>query len=248
MFEGLSGRVALVTGAASGIGRSVAHLFADAGAIVCAQDIDDAVQSTSTAGDAFASASVFDIADWDACAHWVGEAERAHGGVDILINNAGIGIDRALEDITERDFDRMVAVHVGGSFATAQAAADVMKRQRAGTIVNTSSRWALAGHTCASDYVAAKAAILGLTKAWAKELAPYRIRVNAIAPGGVKTQMVMTTLGPDGIRQEEARTPLGRWALPDEMATSVAFLASDEAAFITGQVLSPNGGKTIAGI
>jgi 3-oxoacyl-[acyl-carrier protein] reductase len=99
----------------------------------------------------------------------------------------------------------------------------------------------------ASDYIAAKGAILGLTKAWAKELAPFGITVNAIAPGGVWSRMVLENLGEEGVRREEREVPLGRWAQPGEIAESVAFLASDEAAFITGQVISPNGGKTIVG-
>jgi len=100
----------------------------------------------------------------------------------------------------------------------------------------------------ASDYISAKGAILGLTKAWAKELAPSNITVNAIAPGGVWSQMVIDNLGEEGVREEERKVPLGRWAQPEEISETVAFLASDEASFITGQVISPNGGKTIIGV
>ncbi|MGE4247590.1 MAG: SDR family NAD(P)-dependent oxidoreductase, partial [Parvibaculaceae bacterium] len=188
-----------------------------------------------------------DIAVVADCRRLVERTEEAFGKVDILVNNAGIGIDNVIEDTTEAAFDRMMAVHVKGSFFCAQAAAAGMKRRRYGRIVNTSSRWAMAGHERASDYIAAKSAILGLTKAWAKELAPFGITVNAIAPGGVITAMVMQTLGEAGIAAEAALVPLGRWAEPREMAYTTAFLASDEAAFITGQVISPNGGKTVVG-
>jgi 3-oxoacyl-[acyl-carrier protein] reductase len=177
----------------------------------------------------------------------VDRALSSFGRLDILVNNAGIGADRPIEAIDEAAFERMIAVHVKGSFFCGQAAAEPMKRQRYGRIINTSSRWAMAGHHLASHYIAAKAALLGLTKAWAKELAPFSITVNAIAPGGVKTPMVQRYLGEAGIAAEAAQVPLGRWAEPVEMAYTVAFFASTEAAFITGQVVSPNGGKTVVG-
>lgn len=251
MFKGLAGQIALVTGAGSGIGRATVRLLARAGALVHGQDIAEAKLDDTAAlcrqDGSDVRTHVFDIADWAASASWVQGICRDRGQIDILINNAGIGIDRDLSAIEEADFDRMIAVHVGGSFATVRSAIARMKQQKSGRIVNISSRWSLAGHDRASDYIGAKSAILGLTKAWAKEFAPYGISVNAIAPGGVKTQMVLDTLGEDGIRAEEANTPLGRWAPPEEIAVSIAFLASEEAGFITGQVLSPNGGKTILG-
>jgi 3-oxoacyl-[acyl-carrier protein] reductase len=123
-----------------------------------------------------------------------------------------------------------------------------MKARRSGKIINVSSRWALAGNECASDYIAAKSAMLGLTKAWAKELAPWNIQVNAIAPGGVWSQMALTEKGgADGIREAEKKVPLGRWAQPEEIAHLVTFLASPRSDFITGQVVSPNGGASIIG-
>jgi NAD(P)-dependent dehydrogenase (short-subunit alcohol dehydrogenase family) len=248
----LEGRVAMVTGAGSGMGRAHVRHMAALGATVLAQDIDAAgltatVEAVREAG-GVAEAHVFDVADVAAIDRMVASAAERLGRVDILVNNAGIGVDRPLEAIDEAALDRMLAVHVKGSFFCARAVVPGMKARRWGRIVNVSSRWAQAGHTEASDYVAAKGAILGLTKAWAKELAPYGITVNALAPGGVWSAMVLANLGEEGVRREERQVPLGRWARPEEIAPVVAYLASDEAAFVTGQVVSPNGGKTIVGV
>jgi 3-oxoacyl-[acyl-carrier protein] reductase len=251
MTHDLDGRVAIITGAGSGIGQATVWLLAERGAAVLVQDIDpDGAAATAARlgrqGCDFL-VLVCDIADPQANRHIVEAAVNRWGALDILVNNAGIGIDRSIENIDELAFDRMFAVHVKGTFFTTQAAVPALKQSGRGRIINTSSRWALAGHDRASDYVAAKSAILGLTKAWARELAPHHITVNAIAPGGVKTAMVRRTLGESGIATEEKQVPLGRWSDPGEIAATTVFLASDAAAFITGQVISPNGGKTMVG-
>ena len=247
----LQGCVAVVTGAGSGIGQATAWLLAERGAAVLVQDIDaDRAALTAARLDQERldfRLAVCDIADPEADLQIVAAAVECWGRLDILVNNAGIGVDRPIEAIDEAAFDRMFAVHVKGTFFTTKAAVSALKRSGRGRIINTSSRWAMAGHDRASDYVAAKSAILGLTKAWARELAPHGITVNAIAPGGVKTAMVRQTLGDAGIAAEEQQVPLGRWCEPREIAFVTAFLASDAAAFITGQVVSPNGGKTMIG-
>lgn len=245
------GKVALVTGAASGMGRSHAVKLASLGAVAVIQDIDAKglaeTQALVEAEGGTCAAFVFDISDVAAIDDMAAQVLGRFGSLDIVVNNAGIGRDRVVEEIDQAAFDRMIGVHVKGSFFCAKAAVPAMKAKGWGRIINVSSRWAQAGHIMASDYIAAKGAVLGLTKAWAKELAPFGITVNAIAPGGVWSRMVLENLGEEGVRREESQVPLGRWAQPEEISETMAFLASDEAAFITGQVLSPNGGKTIVG-
>jgi 3-oxoacyl-[acyl-carrier protein] reductase len=247
----LRGKTALVTGAASGMGRTHAIRLARLGANVVIQDVDASglaeTGALASAGGATVVSHVFDISDVKAIEAVAAVVAGQFGGIDIVVNNAGIGVDRVIEDIDQAAFDRMINVHVKGTFFCTKAAVPMMKARKWGRIINVSSRWAQAGHHMASDYICAKGAILGLTKAWAKELAPFGITVNALAPGGVWSRMVIENLGEERVREEERQVPLGRWAKPEELSDTVAFLASEEAAFITGQVISPNGGKTIVG-
>lgn len=243
----LTGRVALVTGANTGLGQAIAVGLAQAGADIVAVG-RSAPTETATAvkasGRGFKAISA-DLSSTAPIADVVAEA----GPVDILVNNAGIGGEPTIEETTEADFDRTFAVHVKGTFFATKAVVPRMKEQRRGKIINISSVWGMVGHHYASPYCGAKAAILGLTKAWAKELAPWNIHVNAIAPGGVLTEMVLSQ--PDIEKKmpaKVARVPLGRYCDPVEISYLVAFLASREADFITGQTVSANGGETIVGI
>ena len=187
----LDGKVALITGAGRGMGRTHALLMAEEGARIVVQDIDAALAEESAAmireRGGLARTMVFDVSDVAAGRAEVAAVEAALGGIDILVNNAGIDTPGELAGIDETAFDRMFAVHVKGSFFMAQAVTPGMKERRYGKIVNVSSMWGMTGHTSHSHYCGAKAALLGLTKAWAKEFAPHNVNVNAIAPGGVIT-------------------------------------------------------------
>jgi len=250
----LAGRVAWITGSGRGMGRAHALLMAERGADIVVHDVlkDEAAETAEAVRKLGRRIFVSheDVRDVAAIQGLVADATKALGPIDVLVNNAGVGQHKPFEDITEADFDAMFGVHVKGTFFCTQAAVPQMKERRRGKIVNISSIWAMtgAGINKASHYCAAKTAILGLTKAWAKELAPWNIMVNAVSPGGVLTEMPIKTQGWDMIREKEKRVPLGRWARPEEVSYAVAFLASGEADFISGQQISPNGGETIVGI
>jgi 3-oxoacyl-[acyl-carrier protein] reductase len=249
----LQNRIAMVTGAGAGMGREHALLLADRGATVVVQDINgEGARQTAeriTQSGGHVHIVVCDVANRAALASGVQDAENSVGTIDIVVNNAGLGGEPTIEETTEAEFDRMFAVHVKGTFFATQVVVPGMKRRRYGKVINISSIWGMVGHHYASPYCGAKAAILGLTKAWAKELAPWNIHVNAIAPGGVLTDMVMQQPNIEQRLSEKInRVPLQRYAEPREISYAVAFLASDEADFITGQVISPNGGEVIVGV
>ena len=247
----LQNKVALITGAGDGMGRAHALLMADRGADIIVSDIRaDAAERTAEevrSRGRRAHVGVVDVADVEGVQAMVAQGVGELGPVDILVNNAGYGQRALIDEITEDDFDRMFAVHVRGSFFCAQAVIPAMKERRYGKIINISSMWGMAGAPVASHYCAAKAALLGFTKSWAKELAPWNIHVNAIAPGGVRSGGPMKLDDSEVLRAKEAKVPLKRYCQPIEIAYAVAYLASPQADFITGQVLSPNGGELIVG-
>ncbi len=245
------GKVALVTGSGRGMGLMDALLMAKGGASIIIHDLSQALVDAGTEAVKATGAPVIgmaaDISDIATMQSKIAEAEAHFGRIDVLVNNAGIDPGGALEDTTEAAYDRMFDVHVKGAFFATQAVVPGMKARRSGAIVNISAIWGMSGHTSHSDYCGAKAALLGLTKAWVKEFGPYNIRVNAVAPGCVLTEM--TIHKPQEYRDKRAELiPLGRWAEPSEMSEAVVFLASERASFITGQCISPNGGDTIVGI
>jgi len=247
----LAGKVAFITGAGDGMGRAHALLMAERGADIAIVDLrgefaEETGRLVREIGRKTFVAEV-DMADIAAVQRSVADAAQALGAADILVNNAGYGQRKTIEEITEDDFDRMYDVHVRGSFFCAQAAIPAMKEKRYGKIINISSMWGMNGAPVASHYCSAKTALLGFTKAWAHELAPWNIHVNAVAPGGVRSGGPMKLDDNDVLRAKEAKVPLKRYCLPVEISYAVAFLASPQADFITGQVLSPNGGEVIVG-
>lgn len=247
----LQNKVALITGSGDGMGRAHALLMADRGADIVVSDIRaDAAENTAKevrARGRRAHVGVVDMADVAGVQAMVAAASHALGPIDILVNNAGYGQRALVDEISEQDFDRMMAVHVRGSFFCAQAVIPQMKQRRYGKIINISSMWGMTGAPVASHYCAAKAALLGFSKSWAKELAPWNIHVNAVAPGGVRSGGPIKLDDSAVLRAKEEKVPLKRYCQPVEIAYAVAYLASPQADFITGQVLSPNGGEGIVG-
>src|SRR6266508_2075830 len=273
----LQDRVALVTGAGSGIGRAIALLFAEEGARVIVNDVrvETARQTVEAMGHQASQSRAIqaDVADSGQVKSMFAEVERDFGRLDVLVNNAGIAetgagqreeIGRKIEarigelmsgqgvqthwDITQNMTDeawhRMIGVHLNGTFFCTREALRLMSRGERGVIINMSSVAALMGLDSVPHYSAAKGGILGFTRAVAREVGSRGIRVNAICPGYIDTPMTqpMTPLVRAAI---VARTPLGRWAEPREVAATALFLASDGSAFFTGQWLSPNGGLFI---
>ena len=246
-------KVALITGSGRGMGQSHAELLAQQGADIIVHDINEEwAEETAKLVRAKGRRTLVacaDIAKPKAMQDVVRRAEAEFGAIDILINNAGVAAERfGIEEITEEWYERMFGIHVKGTLFTTQAVVPGMKKRRSGKIVNISSIWGMTGHKFGATYCAAKAALLGFTKSWAKELAPWNICVNAVAPGAVKTKMQAEVDSGDEMKRYLEQIPLRRFAEPAEMSYAVLFLASSESNFITGQVLSPNGGDTIVGI
>ena len=240
-------RVALVTGSSRGIGRAVAAELAREGWAVCVnyiqhqQAAEDAVRAIRDAGGR-AVAVQADVADGAAVAEMVRRVERELGGhVSLLVNNAGVAGQAQFQDITDEMWDRYLAVNLGGARNTIRAVLPRMISEKAGCIVNISSIWGLRGASCEVAYACTKAAIIALTRSLAAELGPSHIRVNCVAPGVINTDMVQV-LGQETLDDLAEQTPLGRLGTPEDIAHAVAFLASDRASFITGQVLTADGG------
>ncbi len=250
----LKDRVALITGGAAGIGQATALRFAEEGASVVICDVNEELGHQTAAllgpGGAFYRVDVTNRQEVQA---WVDDVAARYGRIDILVNNAGILRDAQLVkykdgqvvgQMSEEDFDRVVAVNLKGVFNCTQAVVPSMIRQGGGVILNASSVVGIDGNFGQTNYVATKAGVIGMTKVWARELGRYGIRVNAIAPGFILTDMVRQM--PEKVLEGmKARIPLGRLGDPRDIANAYLFLASDEAAYITGAVLRVDGGIVV---
>ena len=239
-------KTAIVTGASRGIGAAIAQQLGAQGYKVavcyCSRQAlaKDVVQRIAAAGGT-AQAFGVDVASAQSVQALFADVQAHFGGVDVLINNAGIAQQKLFTDITEAEWDAMFDTHVKGAYLCCKAALPYMISQKWGRIVNISSMWGQVGASCEVHYSAAKAALIGLTKALAQEEGPSGITVNCVAPGVIETDMLAAFSAEDKAALA-GQTPLCRLGTPHEIAQAVAFLASDAAAFITGQVLGVNGG------
>ena len=247
----LKDKVALITGGAAGIGKATALRFAEEGAQVVICDVDQRA-GERTLKDLGPHAAFFrvDVTDRRSVESWVEGVLEKYGRIDILVNNAGIVRDSLLVKIKdgelirqmpEKDFDLVVAINLKGVFNCTQAVVPAMIRQEAGVILNATSIVGIDGNIGQTNYIATKAGVIGMTKAWARELGRHNIRVNAVAPGFTATE-ILTSMPDKVLEGMKARTPLGRLGQPEDIANAYLFLASDEASFISGDILRVDGG------
>lgn len=241
----LQGKVSIITGASGGIGEATANKFAAEGAIVVLADVrQEAVQQLASLIEASGGTSLglaVDVTNRASVEQLMTATVEKYGRIDVVVNNAGITDDATLLKMTEDQWDRVLNVNLKGVFNVAQAAAKWMKAQNGGVILNASSVVGIYGNFGQTNYAAAKWGVNGMTKTWAKELGKYGIRVNAIAPGFIHTPM--TQKMPDNvIEMMVSKSVLGRMGSPADIANGYAFLASDEAAFMTGAILNIDGG------
>lgn len=250
----LKDRVCLITGGAAGIGRATAERFIDEGAVAVICDLNaEAGEAAARSLGPQAAFHRVDVADRGAVQAWVDDVAARYGRIDVLVNNAGVLRDGLLvrvkdgqlvKQMPESDFDLVIAVNLKGVFNCTQAVAPVMIRQGRGVILNATSVVGLDGNFGQTNYVASKAGVVGMTRVWARELGRSGIRVNAVAPGFIVTEMIagMPENILDGMK---GRTPLARLGEPRDIANAYVFLASDEAGFITGAVLRVDGGIVV---
>ncbi len=247
-------KVILVTGGAAGIGKATALRFAEEGATVVICDVNESVggETLKLLGKD-ASFHKVNVADRQAVQKWVDTVVAKHGRIDVLVNNAGILRDgqmvkfkegQLVGQMSEQDFDLVISINLKGVFNCSQAVAPVMVKQGGGVILNASSVVGLDGNFGQTNYVATKSGVIGMTKVWARELGKYGIRVNAVAPGFIATDMV-TSMPEKVLDGMKGRTPLGRLGDPRDIANAYLFLASDDASFITGEVLRVDGGIVV---
>jgi 3-oxoacyl-[acyl-carrier protein] reductase len=241
-------RIALVTGAGSGIGRAIAEKLGKQGERVVVNDLrgeaaDEVVARIRESGGE-ASAAPGDVSDVEDVDRILAAAREAYGSPEILVNNAGFLQQRRFVDLTVEDFDRMIAVHLRGTFLCTRAVLPEMLSRGSGIVVNVASQLGQIGGVELCHYSSAKAGIIGLTKSLAREVSAQGVRVNAVAPGPINTELVLG-LSEEWRNAKAAELPLGRFGEPEEVAETVAFLVSDGATLYVGQTLGPNSGDVM---
>ena len=245
----MAGKAVWITGASRGIGREIARRFAQDGSRLLLQYHRSEEQAAALAEELRSmGAEVMlcrgDVADYEQVKNVALAGQKAFGGIDVLVNNAGIAAQRLFTDITPEEWNRMLAVHVNGAYHCIRCVLPEMIRRQRGKIINISSMWGQVGASCEVHYSTAKAALIGLTKALAKEVGPSNIQVNCVAPGVIDTDM-LREFDENDRHALCGETPLMRLGTPKDVAETVAFLASAGADFITGQVIGVNGGFVV---
>ena len=244
----LNGKISLITGAAQGIGLATAKKFAQEGATVVICDVKaEAVNAAVTECQALGAQTeghTMDVTQRDQVDAVIAAVLARHGRIDVLVNNAGITQDALLQNMTQEQFDRVIDVNLRGVFHCAQAVAHHMVAQGRGVILNASSVVGIYGNFGQTNYAASKFGVIGFTKTWSRELGPKGVRVNAVAPGFIATP-ILNTIPEKVIAEMAQRVPLRRLGQPEEIANVYAFLASDEASYINGEVIEVSGGMTV---
>lgn len=241
--------IAVVTGASGGIGAEIAKRLAQDGfsvALIYNRNAEKAQKTADEITLSGGSAKTYkcDVRDSSEITSAIEAIERDFGEISVLVNNAGISEQKLLTDITDSDWENMISTNLSGAFYSCRAVLPYFVHRKSGRIINISSMWGETGGSCEVHYSAAKAGLIGLTKALAKEVAPSGITVNAVSPGVINTEMV-TKLGKDTVDMLREEIPVMRLGTPEDVANAVSFLADDRASYITGQVLSVNGGIVI---
>ena len=239
----LDGKVCIITGAGRGIGKATANVFSEAGAKVVVAEFDEK-PGQSTADEVGGLFVKTDVANKSSVDTLIQSTIDAFGRVDVLVNNAGILMDSTLVKMEEDQFDRVIEVNLKGVYLCTRAVAPIMKQQARGVILNASSVVGHYGNFGQTNYVATKSGVIGMTKVWSRELGKDGIRVNAVAPGFIKTDM--TAQMPEKIiKMMKEKVPVKRWGEPEDVANAYCFLASEEASYISGTVLNVDGGVVV---
>ena len=247
-MKGLKDKVAIITGSGQGIGKATAVLFAREGATVIVaeynKDTGEAVATKINEAGGEGRFVQVDIANRESVQALISDVLETNGNIDVLVNNAGVIKDNTLEKMTDEEFDRVISVNLRGTYICTKEAAEIMRKQGSGVILNAASVVALYGNFGQTNYVASKAGVIGMTKVWARELGKYGIRVNAVAPGFISTDMIKD-IPENVIEMMLKKVPLRRMGQIEEVASVYAWLASDDASYVTGTVINVDGGVVV---